>query len=34
MVEGECERDTFAMDCARFGDWIPPGYTRPKVIEN
>jgi len=34
MVEGECERDTFAMDCARFGDWITPGYTRPKVIEN
>ena len=34
MVEGECERDTFAMDCARFGDWITPGYTRPKVVEN
>ncbi|WP_254695005.1 FAD-dependent oxidoreductase [Leisingera sp. NJS201] len=34
MVEGECERDTFAMDCARFGGWITPGYTRPKVIEN
>lgn len=34
MIEGECERDTFAMDCARFGDWISPGYTRPKVIEN
>jgi dimethylglycine dehydrogenase len=34
MVEGECERDTFAMDCARFGNWITPGYTRPKVIEN
>ncbi len=34
MVEGECERDTFAMDCARFGDWITPGFTRPKVIEN
>ena len=34
MVEGETERDTFAMDCARFGDWISPGYTRPKVIEN
>ncbi|WP_412550368.1 GcvT family protein [Shimia sp. MIT910701] len=34
MVEGETERDTFAMDCARFGDWITPGYTRPKVIEN
>lgn len=34
MVEGECERDTFAMDCARFGGWITPEYTRPKVIEN
>lgn len=34
MVEGECERDTFAMDTARFGDWITPGYTRPKVIED
>ena len=34
MVEGETERDTFAMDVARFGDWISPGYTRPKVIEN
>jgi dimethylglycine dehydrogenase len=34
IVEGETERDTFAMDCARFGDWITPGYTRPKVIEN
>jgi dimethylglycine dehydrogenase len=34
MVEGECERDTGAMDVARFGDWISPGYTLPKVIEN
>ncbi|MDQ2088822.1 GcvT family protein [Marimonas arenosa] len=34
MIEGETERDTFAMDCARFGDWITPGFTRPKVIEN
>ncbi|AZV78367.1 FAD-dependent oxidoreductase [Parasedimentitalea marina] len=34
MINGETERDTFAMDCARFGDWITPGYTRPKVIEN
>ena len=34
MVEGETERDTFAMDCARFGNWITPGYTRPKVVEN
>jgi dimethylglycine dehydrogenase len=34
MIEGETERDTFAMDCARFGDWTTPGFTRPKVIEN
>ncbi|MEM7438562.1 MAG: FAD-dependent oxidoreductase [Pseudomonadota bacterium] len=34
MVEGEPERDIFAMDVARFGDWITPGYTRNKVIEN
>ena len=34
MIEGETERDTFAMDCARFGSWVTPGYTRPKVIEN
>ena len=34
MVEGEAERDVFAMDCARFGTWITPGYTVPKVIEN
>ncbi len=34
MVYGECERDTAAMDVARFGDWISPGYTLPKVIEN
>ncbi len=34
MVEGECERDVSAMDVARFGDWIGPGYTMPKVIEN
>lgn len=34
MIEGEPERDVFAMDCARFGRWITPGYTRPKVIEN
>ena len=34
MVEGEPERDVFAMDVARFGDWISPGYTVPKVIEN
>jgi dimethylglycine dehydrogenase len=34
MIEGETERDTFAMDCARFGNWTTPGFTRPKVIEN
>ncbi|MBR9862323.1 MAG: FAD-dependent oxidoreductase [Rhodobacteraceae bacterium] len=34
MVEGETERDVYAMDVARFGDWITPGYTRPKVVEN
>ncbi len=34
MIQGECERDVTAMDVARFGDWITPGYTRPKVIEN
>lgn len=34
MIEGETERDTFAMDCARFGEWTTPGFTRPKVIEN
>ncbi len=34
MIEGEPERNTMAMDVARFGDWISPGYTLPKVIEN
>jgi len=34
MVEGEPERDVFAMDVARYGKWITPGYTVPKVIEN
>jgi len=34
MIEGEAERDVRALDVARFGDWITPGYTRPKVIEN
>ncbi|NBD29472.1 MAG: FAD-dependent oxidoreductase [Alphaproteobacteria bacterium] len=34
MVEGEPDRDVTAMDVARFGDWITPGYTRPKVVEN
>ncbi|MBK0400248.1 FAD-dependent oxidoreductase [Limibaculum sp. M0105] len=34
MVEGEPERDCFAMDVARFGDWITPGYTRATVMQN
>lgn len=34
MIEGETERDTFAMDCSRFGPWITPEYTRTKVVEN
>lgn len=34
MIEGEPERDVTAMDVARFGSWISPGYTRPKVTEN
>ncbi len=34
MIEGEPERDVMAMDVARFGKWITPGYTLPKVIEN
>ena len=34
MIEGEPERDVFAMDISRFGKWISPGYTLPKVIEN
>jgi len=34
MIEGECERDVTALDVGRFGTWITPGYTRPKVIQN
>ena len=34
MVEGEPERDIFAMDVARFGDWTTTGYTRRKAKEN
>ncbi|MCE2518162.1 MAG: FAD-dependent oxidoreductase, partial [Alphaproteobacteria bacterium] len=34
MIEGEPSRDVFAMDVARFGSWITPGYTRVKVVEN
>ncbi len=34
MIEGEPERDVMAMDVARFGPWITPEYTLPKVVEN
>ena len=34
MIHGEPSRDVFAMDVARYGDWISPGYTRAKVREN
>ena len=34
MIQGEAERDVTALDVARYGKWITPGYTRPKVIEN
>ena len=34
MIEGEPDCDVTAMDVARFGDWITPGYTHPKVVEN
>ncbi|MFV0476169.1 MAG: FAD-dependent oxidoreductase, partial [Pikeienuella sp.] len=43
MIEGEPERDVFAMDVARFGElrkdrdagrWITPAYACTKVIEN
>jgi dimethylglycine dehydrogenase len=34
MTQGECERDTSAFDVARYGRWIGPGYTLPKVVEN
>ena len=34
MIEGEAERDVTALDIARYGKWISPGYTVPKVIEN
>ncbi|SMX34998.1 GcvT family protein [Actibacterium lipolyticum] len=34
MIDGEPAQNSFALDCARFGNWITPGYTRPKVIEN
>ncbi len=34
MIEGEAERDVTGLDVGRFGRWITPGYTVPKVIEN
>ncbi|GFE64288.1 GcvT family protein [Litoreibacter roseus] len=34
LVEGECERDTSAMDVSRYGNWVTEDFTRPKVIEN
>jgi len=34
MIEGEAERDVTGLDVGRFGKWITPGYTLPKVIEN
>lgn len=33
MIEGEPERDVTGLDVARYGRWITPGYTVPKVIE-
>ena len=33
MIEGETERNTFALDVARFGPWINASYTLPKVTE-
>ncbi len=33
MVSGETERDTLALDVARFGPWIGPAYTLEKVSE-
>lgn len=34
MIEGETPKSPQALDVARFGSWITPGYTRPKVVEN
>ncbi|QDC09708.1 FAD-dependent oxidoreductase [Oceanicola sp. D3] len=33
MIEGEAERDVTGLDVARYGSWVTPGYTVPKVIE-
>jgi dimethylglycine dehydrogenase len=34
MIEGEPAQNSFALDVSRYGKWISPGYTVPKVIEN
>ena len=34
MVNGEPERDVFAMDVARYGDYCTESFTRCKVTEN
>ena len=34
MIEGSPEQNSFALDVARYGPWIAPGYTLPKVVEN
>ncbi|MDE2790311.1 MAG: FAD-dependent oxidoreductase [Paracoccaceae bacterium] len=34
IIEGEPERDVYAMDVARFGPWATPDWTRIKVVEN
>ncbi len=34
MINGEPSRDIFAMDVARFGEWITSDYTLKKVREN
>ena len=34
MIEGHPSRDVFALDVARFGNWVTPAYTRLKVTEN
>jgi len=33
MVEGEPERDMFAWDMARYGDWADEKFTRARVID-
>ena len=33
MIDGEPDRDTLALDVARFGKWISPAYTLEKVVE-